>query len=82
MGVTIQKRVYDLINHYGGLRSAGRSLGIDAAYLSRLKTGESKNPSDHILDLLGLEKVIWYRARYTNIGIAKDGLANSQKISK
>jgi len=46
---------------YGGLRAAATALGIDPAYLSRLKSGEKKNPSADVLAALGLERYSYYR---------------------
>lgn len=48
---------------HGSLRAAAKALGIDAGYLSRLKTGEKVNPSDEVLSALGLERVTYFRAR-------------------
>lgn len=47
---------------HGSLRAAAKELGVDAGYLSRLKSGEKLNPGDEVLAALGLEKVTMYRA--------------------
>lgn len=47
---------------HGSLRAAAKALGIDAGYLSRLKSGEKINPGDDVLAALGLERVTMYRA--------------------
>ena len=64
MHITIQFRVKQLIDHYGGCRAAARAIDIYPGYLSRLGTGEADNPSKETLKMLGLEKMVSYRARY------------------
>ena len=54
------------IAQHGGLRPAGRALGIDPSYLSRLQHGEKLNPSDETLAALGLERVTIYRVKGEN----------------
>ena len=46
---------------HGGLRAAARAAGIDAGYLSRLRSGQKEQPSDQVLAALGLERVVSYR---------------------
>lgn len=49
-----------LIHRHGSLRAAARVMEISPAYLSRLFSGEKKDPSDAILRKLGLRRVITY----------------------
>ena len=58
--VTLSSRVRYLEKQYGGLRAAATALGIDPAYLYRLKSGEKDNPSDAMLGKLGLVRRIFY----------------------
>ena len=53
---------------HGSLRAAAKALGVDAGYLSRLKSGEKLNPGDHVLAALGLERVTMYRAAAPSAG--------------
>ena len=46
---------------HGGLRAAAKALGIDPAYLSRLKSGEKTSPSAEVLAAFGLERRSYYR---------------------
>lgn len=46
----------------GSLRAAAKAIGVDAGYLSRLKSGEKLNPGDDVLSALGLERITMYRA--------------------
>ena len=46
---------------HGSLRAAAKSIGVDAGYLSRLKSGDKVNPSDEVLAALGLERTVTYR---------------------
>jgi hypothetical protein len=50
----IQIAAARLIKQHGGLRKAGRAIGIKAPYLSRLHRGEQSNPGPSILRKLGL----------------------------
>lgn len=43
----------------GGLRALARSINTDPGYLSKLRKGK-KNPSDTLLEKLGLERVEYY----------------------
>jgi hypothetical protein len=61
----IQSAVKRLIEKHAGLRAAGRAVGIDPAYLSRLRCGKKSNPGADILRKLGIKRetkyVRWYR---------------------
>ncbi|RZZ85670.1 hypothetical protein [Pseudoxanthomonas winnipegensis] len=46
----------------GSLRAYANSLGIDVGYLSRLASGEKDNPSEEVLEKLGLRKIVVYTA--------------------
>jgi len=50
-----------LAEKHGGLRAVARAAGLDAGYLSRLRSGEKDQPSDVVLAALGLERVVSYR---------------------
>lgn len=43
-----------LVDKYGSIRNVADKVGIDHAYLHRLRTGEKDNPSDETLKKLGL----------------------------
>lgn len=51
-----------LIEKHGGLRAAARVLGINYAYLWRLKSGEKVNPNAKILRKLGLRRQVSYES--------------------
>lgn len=57
---TLKERVETLVHKYGSLRAAQEVIGIDAAYLCRLRNGEKANPSKGFLVKLGLKKVVSY----------------------
>lgn len=59
----IKTRIEQLISHHGTLRGVSRETKIDIAYLHRLYKGDMSNPSDEILEKLGLIKVVDYRLR-------------------
>lgn len=44
----------------GSLQRVAKELGIDVGYLSRLARGEKTNPSDEVLEKLGLERTVTY----------------------
>jgi hypothetical protein len=48
------------VKQHGGLRPAGRAMGIDPAYLKRLKDGAKRDPSDELLRKLGLKREVSY----------------------
>jgi hypothetical protein len=63
---TIVLWLRELEREHESARKAAAHHGIDAAYWWRLKSGEVDNPSDEVLQKLGLEKVCTlYRARST-----------------
>lgn len=53
----LQRTATTFIDLYGNVRNAGAKLKISHPYLYRLKTGEQSNPSDEVLDKLGLERI-------------------------
>jgi hypothetical protein len=57
----IKRAVERIVKKHGGLNKAGRAVGIDPPYLSRLRTGKKINPSANILKRLGIERRIVYR---------------------
>lgn len=59
----ITTAIESLVQKHGGLRGASRAVGIDIAYLWRLKAGEKTNPSDEVLGKLGLTRQIRYRRK-------------------
>lgn len=62
--VTLPDRVREIAIHYGGIRPAGRSLGLDHVYLWRLGQGVRRAPSAAILKKLGLESAtLYYRTK-------------------
>jgi hypothetical protein len=48
------------IRTHKGVRAASRALGIDAAYLVRLRDGKKTNPGEDTLEKLGIERVTKY----------------------
>jgi len=52
-----------LVDKHGSVRAAARVLGIDHAYLYRLKVGEKTDPSDALLKKLKLRRVVSYIGR-------------------
>lgn len=54
---TVPARIAELEQNCGGLRAAARHVGIDVAYLWRLKHGRKNNPSDAVLIKLGLARL-------------------------
>ena len=53
-GLTLNKRIQQLVKKHGGLRAAARAIQVDPAYLTRLGKGEKSNPSAETLRKLGL----------------------------
>lgn len=51
---------YQLLRMQCSLRHMADQLGIDAGYLSRLRSGEKTEPSDEVLRKLGLRRVVYY----------------------
>ncbi len=49
------------IRQHGGVRPAARALGITAAYVSRLRYGDKREPNDALLAKLGLVREVRYR---------------------
>jgi len=58
MSYCIKRHIECLVELHGGIRSAGRVLGIDPGYLVRLRDGKKSNPSDDVLEKLGLKRVV------------------------
>ncbi len=57
----LQRIAARLIREHNGLRRAARAVGIDHAYLYRLRHGLMTDPGDEILAKLGIEKQVIYR---------------------
>lgn len=51
---------YQLLRMGCSLRHMADMLGIDAGYLSRLRSGEKTEPSEEVLRKLGLRRVVYY----------------------
>lgn len=58
--VTLKQVIDGYVALYGSLRQAAELLCIDPAYLSRLAGGSKTNPSDEVLEKLGLERRVVY----------------------
>jgi transcriptional regulator with XRE-family HTH domain len=52
----LQKQIDRLAKAHGGLRAAARAVGMDPAYLWRLRQGKKKNPTPKTLEKLGLRR--------------------------
>jgi hypothetical protein len=59
----ISERIEQLLAEKGTLRAVSRGTGIDIAYLHRLHAGEKWQPSEAVLDRLGLVRVIDYQLK-------------------
>ncbi len=58
---SLQMAVEAAEEEHGSLRAAAKVIGVDAGYLSRLKSGSKSAPGDSVLSALGLERVLRYR---------------------
>ena len=58
--MTMRERVYDLQARHGSLRAAAEAVGVDHAYLLRLRTGEKIHPSKAVLKKLGMRPAVFY----------------------
>ena len=54
LSVLVQQR----LRQYDSLRDAARKLGIGHVYLHRLATGKQTNPSEEVLNKLGITRTI------------------------
>ena len=61
MTMELARCIDKLATKHGGLRAAARAAGLDAGYLSRLRSGQKEQPSEQVLAALGLERVVSYR---------------------
>jgi len=59
----LRQCIGELVDKHGSVRAAARVLGIDHAYLYRLKVGEKTDPSDALLKKLKLRRVVSYIGR-------------------
>lgn len=59
--MTLQRRITQLVKQYGSLRAVAREFEIDAGYLSRLASGEKKDPGEVVIRRLGLRRVVTYK---------------------
>lgn len=59
--VDLKEVVSAYVKEYGSLRMAAELLCIDYSYLSRLASGSKTNPSDEVLEKLGLTRHVEYR---------------------
>jgi transcriptional regulator with XRE-family HTH domain len=58
----VANRCRELVAAHGGQRSAARALGLDVGYFSRLLNGTKQNPSDDVLNRLGMERMETFRS--------------------
>lgn len=58
--ITLQKRLEELEVSHGSVQNAARVHGIDPSYWRKLKSGEKNNPSENVLKVLGLKKLVFY----------------------
>lgn len=58
--ISVEDRIYQLVDKHGSLRAAARVLNMDHAYLHRLCIGTKVNPSAGTLRKLGLRKAVVY----------------------
>jgi hypothetical protein len=58
--ITLQERIEQLVTERGSLRAAALAIGIDAGYLSRLRSGEKVRPEAEKLRRMGLRRVVSY----------------------
>lgn len=65
--MTLDKCVRWLVLRHGSLRALSRNTGIDAAYLSRLASGDKQNPSDATLMKLGISRAVEYKLKKTDL---------------
>lgn len=56
----IQEAVRRLIQRHGSYRKAEEATGINYSYLQRLATQERIDPSDEILQAIGLKRCVTY----------------------
>lgn len=60
MNLNLNTRINQLVQQHGSLRAVSRITGIDAGYLSYLRSGKKKAPSTSVLRKLGLRAVVEY----------------------
>lgn len=49
------------VEHHGSLRAAAKALRVSAPYLCRFRYGQQRNPSDKLLQRLGVVREVSYR---------------------
>lgn len=54
--VVIASRAQELIKKHGGLRAAGRYLGVSPTYMSKLRDADGISPTQNVLQRMGLER--------------------------
>lgn len=59
--MTLSECIEGVVKKHGGVRAVARAAGLDAGYISRLRRGEKDEPSDAVLEALGLERVVTYK---------------------
>lgn len=61
--VTLGERIDEFIDVHGSLRAAARALDVTPGYLSRLRSGVKDNPTDELLNRMGLNRIVTYERR-------------------
>ena len=56
--IPLADRINELVSAYGSLNKAARSVGINAGYLSQLRSGKKTAPSQSILLGLGVRRIV------------------------
>ena len=57
----LDSAVKKVAKEVGGIRALSRATGLSAPYVCRLANGEKCDPSDDVLDRLGLTRTIDYK---------------------
>jgi len=57
---SLKERINQLVRVHGSLRAVARATEIDIGYLSRLRSGKSREPGLQVLERLGLYKIVGY----------------------
>ena len=63
--MTLPEVIRELVREHGSLVQIERTTGVNASYLSKLRSGRAKRPTNAVLNKLGIKRADQYERVHT-----------------